>query len=71
MIHYLYKLLNNATAAKDLIKHDPFNGKTPKYVRLDLDHYQMTDYRKEKVTFGLKTLLTKVPFILNLLPVEL
>lgn len=70
LLHFLYKLLNNDAVAKTLIAHDPFEGETPNYVRLELDHYQFTDYRKEKVTFGLKLLLTKIPFILDLLPIE-
>lgn len=71
LIHFLYKVLNNDTTARSLIKHDPFEGTAPKYLRVELDHYQFTDFKKEKVTFGLKGLLTRLPFVLNLLPTDL
>ena len=55
-----------------LISHDPFAGeKRPKFLKIDLDHYHFTDYKKERVTFGLKTPLTKLPFLLQLFPTEL
>jgi len=38
---------------------------------LDLDHYQFTDYKREKVTLGLKTVLTRIPGLLSLLPLDL
>lgn len=71
LVHYLYKLFNNDTIAKSLLQHDPFHGSQPKYLKIDMDHYQFTDFKKEKVTFGLKTILTRVPFLLSLLPVDI
>lgn len=63
--------MSNDTSARSLIAKDPFNGQPPKYMRIELDHYQFTDYKKERVTFGLKTILTKVPFLIDLLPIDL
>lgn len=37
-------------------------------MKIDLDHYQFTDYRKEKVTFNLKGLLDYFPALKNILP---
>lgn len=72
LIHFLYKLLNGDKVARMLISHDPFEGeKSPKFLKIDLSHYHFTDYRKERVTFGLKTPLTKLPFFLQLFPTEL
>jgi hypothetical protein len=68
----MYKLLNGDRVADMLLNHDPFHGeKRPQFVKIDLDHYHFTDYRKEKVTFGLKTPLTKIPFLIDLLPTDL
>lgn len=72
LIHFLYKLFNGDRVAQLLISHDPFAGeKRPKFLKIDLDHYHFTDYKKERVTFGLKTPLTKLPFLLQLFPTEL
>jgi len=38
-------------------------------VKIELDHYKLTDYRKERVTFGLKTLVVKSRLV-NYLPLE-
>lgn len=35
-----------------------------------MEHYQFTDYKREKVTLGFKTLLTRVPGLLSLLPLD-
>lgn len=61
----MYKLLNNDTVAKELIAFDPFNGEPPKYLKIDLYNYWFTDYKKEKVTFGLKTVINTLPFVVN------
>ena len=38
-------------------------------MKVELDHYKFTDYRKERVTFGFKTLLMKTRLV-NYLPLE-
>jgi hypothetical protein len=70
LIHFLYKLLNKDPVALSLLSYNPFGeANNFKYLKIELDHYKFTDYRKERVTFGLKTLLTKTR-IVNLLPIE-
>eukprot|EP00347_Sterkiella_histriomuscorum_P012785 403367232 len=60
LIHFIYKLLNNDSHAKLLIKNDPFKGKAPKFVKIDLYHYHFSDYQDENVTFGLRKLVNNV-----------
>ena len=41
-------------------------------MKIDLDHYHFTDFKKERVTLGFKTPLTRmIPFVLNLFPTEI
>ena len=62
--------MNNDPVAQSLLSnHDQLGDLKFKYVKIELDHYQFTDYRKERVTFGLKTLLTKTRLV-NYLPLE-
>ena len=65
-MHFLYKLLNDDPIAKSFLQTDP--GKVT-YLKIDLDHYQFTDFKKERVTFGLKHFLTKTRLV-RLLPLE-
>lgn len=69
----MYKLLNNDRVAKELLGSDPFNGETPKYLKVDLEHYMFTDFKKERVTFGLKLLFDKLlpPLSRMVLPKDL
>jgi hypothetical protein len=67
--HFLYKLLNDDPVAKSLLSLDPFPNENVKFVKIDLDHYQFTDYKKERVTFGVKHLLTKTRLV-KLFPLE-
>ncbi len=70
LIHFLYKLLNNDPVALSLLSKNPFDGDNKlKFLKIELDHYQFTDYRKERVTFGLKNFLTKSR-LANFLPLE-
>lgn len=65
LVHFLYKLLNDDKVARELISFNPFEGSSPpKYLKVDLDHYQFTDYKRERVTFGLKWLFSRVPQLL-------
>lgn len=54
LVHFLYKLLNGDNHAQTLLRNNPFKDKPPKYVKIDLYHYWFTDYKSQKVTFGLK-----------------
>jgi len=66
LIHFLYKLLNNDPVVYSFLSN---SDKKFKYVKVELDHYKFTDYRKERVTFGFKTLLMKTRLV-NYLPLE-
>ena len=72
LIHFAYKILNNDVSAISILDENPFEGAAPPtHLRIYRDHYQFTDYKNEKVTFGLRTILTKLPYVINLLPTDL
>ena len=51
-----------------IIQNDPFNGTAPRFIKIDLDHYHFTDFKEQKVTFGLKLFFNALPAFKYLLP---
>ncbi|XP_072179085.1 lipase maturation factor 2-like [Diadema setosum] len=58
-LNLVFRLLNNEPTVLDLIKHNPFPEKPPKYIRATLYHYHFTDYGSRPVDWWSRNKVTE------------